>query len=1470
MNKVFGKKEEEKYGKGNIDPASESGEVSTEKTPAFKQKQKDPAFPQINRIDKKEFDNGVYELVDNGDIFPDRALVGGVISGAITIDDAIKQSQELKKKEMQNGRLDTPKGIDETKKDESIPLGDSVLSGLNKIAGVAKDVGSFVKEGAQEIAEKGVPNIPYGKVALEGATFGIVDSEFVPKTPGEALAYFGVSMLSSIPSGGIASSAVKTAFNATKFGAKAAGFISKMDDIADLSTNVARAKTAKTVATGARLAGATAENAAFGFATGYARGVVKKIKDERVKPLDYAIADAFLGAGATLALAPVIAGGVALAKKMPNSKFAKKEAARTFARQALDETGLAQSYAEKGFTKEFFDNIMQAGDSGNLTPDSDLEMTYKSLKRYNAVEPFEATKSQLEKAPELLLSVFKGDAEKTAKALFTEAASPTTQMLLGTSSPTPPLKSLYEGDVNLKSLMDAGKYPEALDYLAIKANDVVSSVEYQNWATYPAKVGPKEIARAKADLFTKTDRYANMPTLKQKVLGYIDNPTPENANALLGTTGTSYTKTGKPIKTVFNERDLQKLKTYNFEGNITKRLSNTEADEIAGDITQNWLNQMAGAVDGSNQRPFLRQNIGAVKDADDVINTVVTLNRDFHRNAIAGYANTRAVEEGLGKIDVEKIDVDSVRNAWVIRNAEEQQRLNVLKAQDISKQIKMLEADFKTKQTPDLKVKIQEASKRRTELQRAISDVKQVVEQAKADIFAANPDKADPLSVAFAEADKIYITPARAFADRVKNGEKIPYMQRFKDASAQVVDKPKPMETSAVDATKEAIKAAGEAERTAGQLSSLKKGFDRNNLSYIQRGSMVADAFTAMGISGLDMPKMNLLNSGMSMEKMARTALGENNPIQVAFLEPAKSADAAIKRDRDTIISQFKQLGLKAGTEESKVIFQILENGGPTRSMLDKYSPAAIEEMTKKSNWFKGQFNTLISRVNQELKKNGLKEVPFRKNYAPHHVQNAQSLWDSLVNGEIESAKAIADSFDVKAIDQNRTFFGFEKRRSGKTDYTNDIVEAFEAYLNPALRRIHMTGIIRDVDFAKHWGSENVQTFLQRFKVEALLGGEFDPNSKGMSTVKTLVNERLEPEQVKFFQKATDMVAKSALLLNVGNWGQNAISSLSNFMISGGSGLRGYIKMGTKPLREAMNKSSFLKTRETYMDIDGDSITSFTKFAKKAGNIFDVFSVKHAWATAYDYGAAEGLTGENLIKFSDGYASKMQAGSTTIDRPMVMNKVTSKAYTQFMTYVLNLWTTMAADLPALARDDSAIKAASQIVKFGAAASVANEVSVAAGIREPFDDSLIPGVSQLTRGGSAVVGSLVNFGRGVANAAGAVSDYSEGLNRDAKDKAIKAVGQFFAPFVPGGNQMRKVWEGAWDEKSKGVEKGRKMLFGKDPVQASIKKAQEERLINRGFVPKNKKEGLLEEAERSLVQKIKKKRIEKNAKKPLFRR
>ena len=377
----------------------------------------------------------------------------------------------------------------------------------------------------------------------------------------------------------------------------------------------------------------------------------------------------------------------------------------------------------------------------------------------------------------------------------------------------------------------------------------------------------------------------------------------------------------------------------------------------------------------------------------------------------------------------------------------------------------------------------------------------------------------------------------------------------------------------------------------------------------------------------------------------------------------------------------------------------------------------------------RANYDSLLERVNEVLREQGMKEIPYRKGYFPHFTDTKQSWLAKLFNWKTQDTEIPTSIAGLtEQFTPNRSWQSFNKQRfTDATDYS--FTKGFDTYVQGALDWIYH---IEDIQ--KRRAFENELRYIHsekgiQDKVEALFNNEEYDADELQEQIDLVYAEARNPLNnfVTDLHAGTNKLASKKSSMDRGmeeltnrkfySTMTNLSNRVSANMVGGSvsSALTNFIPI-TQSWGEVSPVSSLRAMgetiRATFKD-DGviDKSDFLTNRLKKSENLYkttwdkisnglgvmmegiDNFTSQTVWRSKYLENIANGMSESEAIKNADQFAEGVIAGRSRGNQPTLFDSKNPliKTLTAFQLEVNNQYGYMLKDMPQDMKNESTAK-----------------------------------------------------------------------------------------------------------------------------------------------------------------------------------
>ena len=378
-----------------------------------------------------------------------------------------------------------------------------------------------------------------------------------------------------------------------------------------------------------------------------------------------------------------------------------------------------------------------------------------------------------------------------------------------------------------------------------------------------------------------------------------------------------------------------------------------------------------------------------------------------------------------------------------------------------------------------------------------------------------------------------------------------------------------------------------------------------------------------------------------------------------------------------------------------------------------------VDKVNKVIEMARQDFDSLLERLNAELRNQGMKEIPYRKGYFPHFTNPKQNFIQKLFNWKTQdneiptSIAGLTETF--KPV---RSYQSFDKtRHSDTTDY--NFLQGFDTYLDGALDWIYHIDTLQKrravenyirythseegikAEIEKVYANEELDANEAQAQIEHILAQAKNPLNNFVQDFMTHTN--ILTNKKNSYDRMTEQAFNRKIYSTMTNI-QNRMSA--NMVLANvRSALTNFIPITqswgqVSPLRSLqatkdtianaikddglINKSTYLTNR--LREADKLYKTTWDKILDTSGIMFDIvdnFSSQVIWRSKYNQNIAKGMSESEAIKNADQFAENVMAGRSKGNEPTLFNAKNPfvKAFTMFQLEVNNQYGYLFKDMP---------------------------------------------------------------------------------------------------------------------------------------------------------------------------------------------
>lgn len=378
-----------------------------------------------------------------------------------------------------------------------------------------------------------------------------------------------------------------------------------------------------------------------------------------------------------------------------------------------------------------------------------------------------------------------------------------------------------------------------------------------------------------------------------------------------------------------------------------------------------------------------------------------------------------------------------------------------------------------------------------------------------------------------------------------------------------------------------------------------------------------------------------------------------------------------------------------------------------------------VAKVDKAIDMARKTYDDLLLRVNEVLREQGMKEIPYRQGYFPHFTEEKQGFLARLLNWKTQNNDIPTDIAGLtEQFNPNRSWQSFNKQRKGDTtDYS--FTRGLDTYVHGALDWIHHIediqkrralenhiryihsekGVQEKVDAIRK--NENYDADEMQEQIDLVYKTAGNPLNNFVTDLRAGTN-RLANKKSSLDRSMEEMTNRKiySTMTNLSNRlsanmvGGSVSSALTNFIpitqswgeVSPISTLRGMGETIKSIVRDdgMVDKSSFLTNR--LRKEENLYKTTWDKIGDKIGLLFDGvdnFTSQTIWRSKYHENINNGMSESEAIKNADQFAANVMADRSRGNTPTIFDSKNPliKTLTAFQLEVNNQYGYMFKDMP---------------------------------------------------------------------------------------------------------------------------------------------------------------------------------------------
>lgn len=378
-----------------------------------------------------------------------------------------------------------------------------------------------------------------------------------------------------------------------------------------------------------------------------------------------------------------------------------------------------------------------------------------------------------------------------------------------------------------------------------------------------------------------------------------------------------------------------------------------------------------------------------------------------------------------------------------------------------------------------------------------------------------------------------------------------------------------------------------------------------------------------------------------------------------------------------------------------------------------------VEKVKKVIEYARKTYDNLFTRVNEVLKAQGMKEIPYRQGYFPHFVEEKQGLLAKIFDWKVRDDNIPTDiAGTTENFNPERSWQSFNKHREGDST-TYSFTKGLDNYVSGALDWIyHIEDIQKRRAFENEIRWQHSDEGIKERIQEIYNNPEYDADEiqEQIDLIYSVANNPLNNFVVDFRNATNNLAGKKSTadrtleyatnrkvystMTNISNRvsgnmiGGSISAALSNFIPITQSWGEVSPYQSLKAAKETMqsiikddgtiDKSVFLTNR--LRKVDNLYKTAWDKVGDKMGIVFesvDNFTAQVVWRSKYNQNIQQGMSETEAIRNADRFAENVIAGRSKGNMPTIFNSKNPliKMLTSFQVEVNNQYGYMFKDLP---------------------------------------------------------------------------------------------------------------------------------------------------------------------------------------------
>ncbi len=501
-------------------------------------------------------------------------------------------------------------------------------------------------------------------------------------------------------------------------------------------------------------------------------------------------------------------------------------------------------------------------------------------------------------------------------------------------------------------------------------------------------------------------------------------------------------------------------------------------------------------------------------------------------------------------------------------------------------------------------------------------------------------------------------------------------------------------------------------------LQEAKEAFGKQTIRHAGRDIPLFEQ--TLSSRGIVIPpeEINFLMSVADVDRRAAGLLTSRDPIRLIqqaegkmrgrlrrlIIEPVENANRTRLQSeaalRQQIAGKAKQLGISSDPVRQRLMFQ----AGEGRISTEVLTQPEREFV----NFTKKTYSDLLDQINQVNRANGFPVVRKRQDYITH-IQELNFLQRMGIKPGSDKALEEISKFGRKV----KSTFRFEKQRLGDA-FKQDLFGALDAYVGPAMRRIHMTRAAVEVQSRNKFLPPNLRRAMDKWVEGPVLGG-LDP------TDAAIIQAGLD-RPLRFLETLSGFFTRGVIGMSLRVSAQQPSQIIATGALTGfGPMFKGLARGTVNPPQKLFRASNFLTGRtiqDELVPIGRQTFRKFDKFLGAALEYTDRYVARASWYAGFERAKRMGLSDQAAVKFGDDIGRMLHANYQQFMKAEILRGRKGRAVLPFQTFAFNLWNLLIRDPRVIAEMQSTGRVR-ETMKLVGSMIATNQIYDAIGLPTPF-------------------------------------------------------------------------------------------------------------------------------------------------------